>query len=103
MSPAPTSVTVVVVCPTTGTAVRTAVVDANSVAKAIEASSRPIFLIPNTPLEWSGGKKGDQTSAPACYCPHNIDEGDEFLMNSWRTSENSVKPNFGELPFHALR
>jgi len=32
--------------------------------KAIVANGKTIFLIPNTPLEWSGGKKGDQTPAP---------------------------------------
>src|ERR671910_1434589 len=36
----------------------------SSTTKATEASSKMIFLIPSIPLEWGGGKNGDQTSTP---------------------------------------
>ena len=54
MSPAPTSVTVV--CPTPGAAVSTAVVQANSTAKAIEASSKAGFFIFAITFRWRSGE-----------------------------------------------
>src|SRR5688500_4938151 len=90
MSPAPTHVTGAV-CATPCPAITPAVVHASTPAEVIEASSSSVVFLSPLPFH-----EGGETRQPRLrsYNATTLARADEFPMNSWPTSENSVKRKF---------